>query len=440
MANSINPALYLEALRLKARYDNNHIAAGKATRANGGVGITRATFGERLRDARFLFPEVEQILKDDPEAEINDADYIPQIMEPNGQAPLNLDDGRQQTRLQDRIKELEKQKQEAYRALNDSEDLRASLFGLREPLDPAKLNVNPHRGKNPLETPILFTSDFQWGEVIDLEEMAGLNCFDKEIASARYSRLIETFIDLTIKSNSGRKPKEVIYLRGGDSISGEIHDELAQTNDLWSLPAVKDLARHEIAGIERIVQELGCKVKVISVPGNHGRQTRKPMAKKYVETNYDDLCAWAIEMYFNAKGNTDVSFYAPKSGDALFEVHGLRFCMTHGDRIGSRGGQGFVGPAATIARGMKKLSDYYAGLNQHIDYFLVGHFHTPLKLEHGFSNGSLPGLGEYARDLRVKPAAPVQWYFSVHPTRGIVEQREIMVGGAGEGSLCEPKE
>jgi hypothetical protein len=343
---------------------------------------------------------------------------------------------RERRRLQDTITSLRRELASTTRELNAQTDLRSALFGLTaEPLQPRIYSLRPEKVHGEAEIPILFTSDFQWGEVASLEQLAGLNSFNKRIASARYRRLIETTIELCTKHHAGKPPPRFYYLRGGDAISGEIHMELAKTNDLLSLGALKDCAEHEAWGIEQLHKELGCPIEVISVPGNHGRTTLKPESKGYVDTSYDDLLAWHLESYF--RGNKDVRFSAPRSGDAPFTVHNTRFLLTHGDRIGSRGGQGFVGPAATIARGMKKLVDQYAGTGQLFDVILVGHFHTSLKLEHGYSNGSLPGFTEYARDLRVKPKPPTQWLFHVHPRRGIVCEREIMVGGNGEGMLCE---
>jgi len=216
----------------------------------------------------------------------------------------------------------------------------------------------------------------------------------------------------------------IIYWRLGDMISGDIHQELRETNDLQSLPAVLDLVEHEEAGIKELKRAFG-RVYVVSVPGNHGRTTMKPFAKQFVETNYDYLSAVMLEKQF--KGDDAITFHTPLSGDAIVNVFGYRFLGTHGDRIGSSGGQGFIGPAATIARGMKKLSDYYSGLGQPIDYQLMGHFHTSLELEYGWSNGSLPGYGEFAKMFRMKPQPPSQWLLFCHPKYGVTCRWPILL-------------
>ena len=76
---------------------------------------------------------------------------------------------------------------------------------------------------------------------------------------------------------------------------------------------------------------------------------------------------------------------------------------------------------------MKKLIDYYAKLGRTIDYVLIGHFHTRLELEYGFSNGSLPGYSEYAKQFRMTPNPPEQWFFFVHPAHGVSIRMPILL-------------
>ncbi len=324
---------------------------------------------------------------------------------------------RERQRFEDRIQALGKQLKEAHREINAGEDVRQSIFKLADqPIDPPAWAVPKVPSKSKPGIPVLFASDFQWGEQIKANELDGINAFSAEIARTRYQRLIERTVDLCCHHMINPDYPGIVYLRGGDMISGDIHQELRETNDLQSIPAVIDLVNQEVAGIKILADRFG-KVWVISVPGNHGRTTIKPHAKSFVETNYDYLSSCMIEREFAQ--DKRITFRTPMSGDARFALFGWWFLLTHGDRIGSSGGQGFIGPAATITRGMKKLVDYYATLGQHIDWTLVGHFHTRMELEYGLSNGSLPGYSEYAKTFRMRPQPPEQWLFFVHPAHGI---------------------
>jgi hypothetical protein len=121
-------------------------------------------------------------------------------------------------------------------------------------------------------------------------------------------------------------------------------------------------------------------------------------------------------------GDDNVTFHTPESGDAFFTMYGRRYLATHGDRIGSRGGQGFIGPAATIMRGMKKTYDTCARMGMPVQAMFIGHFHVGMELEYGWSNGSLPGYSEFARDGRMMPQEPMQWLLYFHRKYGVTSR------------------
>jgi len=223
-------------------------------------------------------------------------------------------------RYEDQISILKRELRDALRDVSSAEDIRSSIFKLTaQPLDPPKWVVKAGGKQMSKNTPILFTSDFQWGEVINLEEMDGVNEYSPAIARERYQRLISKTIDLSFHHMTSPEYEGLFYLRGGDSVSGDIHDELRETNEMSPNPAVKDMARQEIRGIEQLADAFG-KVHVISVPGNHGRTTVKSHSKHYADLSWDDILSWMIESYFNARGDKRVTFFTPRSGDAYFDV------------------------------------------------------------------------------------------------------------------------
>ncbi len=300
--------------------------------------------------------------------------------------------------------------------------LRTEAFKLQDVnLDMPDWAVKPH--KRSADIPVLFTSDFQWGEVIDADEMDGFNKFNIAIARNRYRQLIGSTIDICENYRQQANYPGIVYLRGGDSISGDIHDELIQTNEAPSTMQVMSLFKEEHRGIELLRQAFG-KVVVVSVPGNHGRLTKKPIAKKYAAWNFDTMLSLMLEAACQSK---DVTFITPMSGDAYFHLYGIRFLLTHGDRIGSRGGTGFIGPIATITRGAKKTRDAYAVAGKLIDWILIGHFHTSAMGTGFIANGALPGYGEYAQAIRATPEPPCQTLFFVNKKYGLNEYRRIVL-------------
>lgn len=339
-------------------------------------------------------------------------------------------------RLEQQVKLLRVENEALKREAIIGEDFRSAVLGLQEPLEPIAFGGSAP-GESQAETIIVFLSDLQWGEVVDLAAMDGINSFNIEIGGARLKRFFEGVVELATKHWPGKPPERLILILGGDLISGDIHLELQKTNALSSIPAVRDLVAHLVGGVSLLLKKLKCPIDVISVPGNHGRSTLKPEAKNAVATSYDTLVSDFLELQFVKEPR--VTFFVPASGDALFSVYGFQVLATHGDKIGSRGGAGFVGPAATVARGFKKLVAEYGAIGIHLDLILIGHFHTALELDEGIVNSSLVGPNEYARVNRFRPKPATQLFLSLHPRRGVTQVRRIQVGDASEGSIYAPR-
>jgi len=331
-------------------------------------------------------------------------------------------------RARNQVADLQKRLTEALEYASKLEDIRKSVFNLQpENVTVPTWQVNLRAGKSQPEIPTLLTSDFQAGEVIRSAELDFPNDYSPAIFRERYRRLIQTSIKLLEREDPQMRYPGMIYLRAGDAVSGDIHADLSETQDTVPTEQTLMVVEEEIRGIEELLKAVP-KLTVYSVPGNHDRTTFKPRAKRFFALSYDYLAIWAIQSYFKAKGETRVTFSAPESGDALYKVFDTNYLLTHGDRIGARGGTGFIGPAATVSKGAFKLRAQYAQMQKRVDYVLMGHFHTPMQLPNAIVNGSLAGFNEYARsELRCEPGPPVQTMFWTHAKWGLTTIRRIRV-------------
>jgi len=270
--------------------------------------------------------------------------------------------------------------------------------------------------------PVLLVSDIHYGENVNPREVPDGNCYSTRVARERWDRLINNTIKKTRTKEKSCKGIVVCFL--GDDVSGDIHDELKETNDVTPIDACMEVAEQKVKMLQAFEKEYG-NVWVISVMGNHGRTTKKPQSKGVSEHNYDSLIAAMVKKQLEDHKN--ITFYTPKSGEAYFELCGYNFLATHGDRIGSRGGTGFIGCSATIARGQHKTRQAYAQIGKPVDWLLIGHFHTPIILEHTIANGTTVGYSQYARDLRLEPSLPSQTLFYVDDVYGVTDLSKIYV-------------
>ena len=373
--------------------------------------VTPGSAERYLREARRTLPESQRKI----EANAPPAD------------PIELRRARQKAAdASQKLKELEER-------LIIAEDIRGEIMGLGAPQFSA---LKPETGKKAgRRSVILHISDIQYGEVIDFVAMDGVNSFNIEIANRRIARYFQKAHRFMTELWQGKKADEVVVLLNGDMISGALHHELDRTDDVRPMEAAKLVAEQLCNGISLLRQD-GFPIRVIVTPGNHGRMTMKPESKDHVLQNYDTLVGWFVEMAFNH--DRAVSVLYSKSVDALFNVYSFPMLVTHGDRMGSRGGQGFLGATATILRGHFKLVADYAARGKHIYKVFTGHFHTPAVTIVGYANNTMAGPSEYSRDGRMGITPAAQDYFVVHEDHGIIEHRVIAVGSPDEGSSHEP--
>jgi len=304
-----------------------------------------------------------------------------------------------------------------------AERIRESIFELTETTaEVPGWVVERSAARDAPHVPVLVTSDFHFGEVVDPANMGGINAYNLDIAEARYRRLITQTIDISLEHLPRNKYPGIIVLRLGDTVAGDIHDELSKTNEMPTLPVCRRVKDVEAWGLSALAEAFG-QVYIISVPGNHGRTTRKKESKGLTTQSYDQLISWWLEDYFRL--DSRLTFNTPDSGDAVFNIHGRTYLATHGDRIGTGGGRGFLGAVAPITRGMRLCHESQAKLGQPIDKVFMGHFHHAVDVGLGWANGSLPGYSEYARDGRMVPEAPVQWLIMFHPKHGATSQWQV---------------
>ncbi|WP_315743073.1 hypothetical protein [Bradyrhizobium sp. SZCCHNR1075] len=268
---------------------------------------------------------------------------------------------------------------------------------------------------------MLFT-DLHMGEVIDPDEIMGLNAFNPAIAERRAQRFFQAACEIGPRWAADTKVEGMLLNLGGDLISGDIHEELRITNGLTSHEQVRAVVSILIAGI-KLLLKVYRRIHVTSVPGNHARTTFKPTAKLYSKLSYDTLIAQMVADAF--AGDARVTFQITPANDAIIPVLGYTAFLTHGDKMGTGGGQGFAGPLLPIVRGTKKVEAQQARAQRRPDIIMHGHYHHSANPGPVFSNGAFPGYSEYGNGLRASLELPQQWLFLIHETWGVRERAEI---------------
>lgn len=317
-----------------------------------------------------------------------------------------------------------RQASEATQAKIHAEHLAEMLAGIRDtPVDiPEWPPASTHGSGRSVVGCLL--SDIHMGEVIDSEELLGINAFDVEVCRDRLRRYFDAACIIGKRWASDTDCQGALLALAGDLTSGDIHEELRITNSLTAVEQVTAIVGELSVGIETLRNCYG-RVHVVGVPGNHGRTTLKPTAKLYARLSYDILVCSMLEERF--RGDPKITWQFGRSTDQVVPIFGRAIMVTHGDKIGTRGGMGFAGPNLPIIRGSKKVMEQQATVDRRPDLILMGHYHTTTNPGNVLANGSVPGYSEFANDIRAVVEPPQQWLFLLHDRWGLRERMPIQL-------------
>lgn len=288
-----------------------------------------------------------------------------------------------------------------------------------------------HRASGVTGIPVLFLSDIHFDEIVKPSEINFVNSYNHDIAVKRLQHTFNTSITLLKKHMVAPNYDGIVCALGGDLLSGNIHEELAETNEQRINKSVFDLADILAVGIGELADEFG-RVFVPCVVGNHGRQHKKPRAKGKVIDNYEWIIYQLLVRQFKSDGR--VSFLVPESADAHFQVYGKKICLTHGDQF--KGGEGVGGIMVPIMRGLGKKQSRQQAIGQGFDLTMMGHWHQYIQTRSLLINGSVKGYDEYAYISNFSFERPQQALFVLHPDHGVTFSMPILCDGYDQNAIA----
>tara|TARA_X000001388_G_scaffold9668_2_gene5963 strand:- start:14561 stop:15904 length:1344 start_codon:yes stop_codon:yes gene_type:complete len=272
-------------------------------------------------------------------------------------------------------------------------------------------------------------SDTHIGDNVEADEMVGLNSYNIDIFNKRLHGWATQVLTLAELRRNSVEIDELVIPMLGDMISGDIHMELALTNNDHNMGQM-------IRGANLIAQALMFlaphfdKVRVPCVVGNHGRMTRKPpMKNKYMDWDYM-LYQWVSVFCRNQK---NIEFHIPKSFMTSVEVKNRNLLLSHGDFVNGAGSGTAISKGILNMRNILqfrkglqdeigKLRDEKIGLPEYFDSVLIGHFHRIDEIDIGTGAihicGCMKGGDEFAMQRVQAINKPRQLALYYHPKYG----------------------
>lgn len=265
--------------------------------------------------------------------------------------------------------------------------------------------------------PVLLLSDWHFGEVVDPRVMDGFNAYNDDIAVARWERVIHQTPEMLQRHLNGYSLPYLVAALMGDMVSGDIHDELARTNEFTTPETIVRWVPRIAAGLRYLADETGIdRIVVPCVDGNHDRLDKRTPMKRRAEASFTWLIYHSVAMVL--ADDPRFHFVISRSSDVRVPIYDANHLFVHGD--GARGGGGIGGIWPPIMRYVTKLRNTMQAQGRPVDHVNMGHWHQYVSGRGWQVNGSGKGYDEYARRMAFEPEPPQQALYAVAPDRGII--------------------
>jgi len=320
--------------------------------------------------------------------------------------------------LRRQLDERKRQAEAAQRRLEDLTvryDLVTALDATVPSTNPGWLKRIPRSTKTHVGIANILISDLHLDEVVDPRQMDNVNAYNREIAFKRMKMMFEKTAEIAFDYLQGIQYEGITSWWAGDNFSGNIHEELKETNET-PIMASFEFWLTPIADGLRFLADCFGKVHVPAVVGNHGRNSKKPIAKNRVQDNWD----WLLMKVLQRELGSDPRFTwdLPLTMDVTVTHYDHTYLMTHGDQF--KGGSGISGIMTPLSLGAHRKSKRQVSVGKPFSTMILGHFHTYMTLPGIIVNGSLKGYDEWVASMNFGYEDPKQAFWVSTPERGPV--------------------
>lgn len=319
----------------------------------------------------------------------------------------SLERDRKLDRLSHSEKVTKKKYDEARQALERAERERDTVLVIK---DHSKFAIKPKLTSGKSEsTVIVLASDWHVEESVEKAAVNGLNEFNLSVAKKRAVEFFQGTLRLVEIFQKDTRIDTLVLALLGDFISGNIHEDIAENNNLGATRALLFAEELLVSGIEFLLDNSKLNLVIPCHSGNHGRTTKDQRMATENENSFEYYMYHVLARHF--EGNKRVKFLISESYVSYLPVYNytIRFHHGHGMRYGGGVGGLFIPVYKAIAR-------WNDGRRADIDCF--GHFHQFKDGGSFVANGSMIGYNAYAASKGLSYERPQQVMFVIERERG----------------------
>lgn len=302
---------------------------------------------------------------------------------------------REKTSLQNLIKKYEERLKEAK---------------IVEEAGPPKIKpIKPKVAWSTEATVLLVASDWHVEELVDPKTVNELNEYNPDISAARAERFFKAGLRLTQIIQQDVTVNNIVLPLLGDFITNQLHDDAAETNERLPMDAVLMAQSYIASGLNFLLENSDCKIRVPCHSGNHGRTTERVHMGGEAGHSLEYFMYRNLEHHF--RNESRIEFDVSLAYHSYMEIYGKTIRFHHGHAMRYYGGIGGI-----YIPVHKAIAQWNKARPASLDVF--GHFH---QLRDGgifVSNGSLIGWSPYSMRIKADYEEPKQTFIVIDNKHG----------------------
>lgn len=276
-----------------------------------------------------------------------------------------------------------------------------------------------NRGTASQSTAVIVASDWHLEEQVLPATVEHVNEYNLSIAKLRATRFFQNALKLVEMTRSKSRIDNLILALLGDFISGYIHPELMESNQLSPVQASLEAFKWICGGIDFLLEHGNFKRIIIPCcVGNHGRTTEKPRVSTELENSYEWLLYQFIKSHYI--DNPIIDMRIAEGHFCYLNIYDLVLRFHHGQNIRYMGGVG--GIHIPLNKAIAQWDKF-----KKADLDVLAHWHTRQSTQKYVINGSLVGYNPFAIKIKAEFEKPCQTFFLLHPRKGKTVEAPILV-------------
>lgn len=258
-------------------------------------------------------------------------------------------------------------------------------------------------------TAVLVASDWHVEEEVRDGQVSGVNRYNLSIARQRADHFFANGVRLVKLFQKDTEIKNIVVPLLGDFISGNLHEDSNEKNQLGAMEAIEFAKELIASGVRYMLKETDCDLQFVCHSGNHGRITKRI----HWGTENQNSLEWLMyrSLAFMFKDEKRVKFVIPEGDMSYLDVYDMKIRLIHGHQVKYGGGVGGI----TIP--MRKAIAQWDRVQQ-ADLTVFGHFHQRIDGGNFIGNGSLIGYNAYAQAMKCEFERPAQQFFLISNRNG----------------------